>query len=91
VAVRAVRGPAALHGAGRATAAGLAGAVAGAAAGVLVSAGLPVTGFARNAAVSLLACLAATVMFAGVAMILDGGDLRALASRARARITRRPA
>jgi peptidoglycan biosynthesis protein MviN/MurJ (putative lipid II flippase) len=91
VAVRAVRGPDALHGAGRAAAAGLAGAVAGAAAGVLVSAGLPVTGFARNAAVSLLACLAATVMFAGVAMILDGGDLRALASRARARITRRPA
>ena len=90
VAVRAVRGPAALRGASRAAAAGLAGAVAGAAAGLLVSAGLPVTGFARNAAVGLLACLAAAAAFALVAMILDGGDLRALASRARARITRRP-
>ena len=64
--------------------------MAGAAAGLLVSAGLPVTGFARNAAVGLLACLAAAAAFALVAMILDGGDLRALASRARARITRRP-
>jgi len=51
---------------------------------------LAVTGFARNAAVGLLACLAAAAAFALVAMILDGGDLRALASRARARITRRP-
>jgi peptidoglycan biosynthesis protein MviN/MurJ (putative lipid II flippase) len=91
VAVRAVRGPAALHGAGRAAAAGLAGAVTGAAAGALVSAALPVAGFARNAAVSVLACLAAAVAFAVVAMTLDGGDLRALAGRARARITRRPA
>ncbi len=90
-AVRAARGPAALRGAGRAAVAGLAGAAAGAAAGVLVSAGLPVTGFARNAAISLLACLAAAVAFAAVTMALDRGDLRALASRARARITRRPA
>ena len=91
VAVRAVRGPDALHGAARAAAAGLAGAVSGAAAGALVSAALPVAGFVRNAAVGLLACLAAAVMFAAVAMILDGGDLRALAARARARISRRPA
>jgi len=90
-AVRAVRGPDALHGAARAAAAGLAGAVSGAAAGALVSAALPVAGFVRNAAVGLLACLAAAVMFAAVAMILDGGDLRALAARARARISRRPA
>jgi putative peptidoglycan lipid II flippase len=91
VAVRAVRGPAALHGAGRAAAAGLAGAVTGAAAGALVSAALPVAGFARSAAVSVLACLAAAVAFAVVAMILDGGDLRALIGRVRARIARRPA
>ncbi len=91
MAVRAVRGPDALHGAGRAAAAGLAGAVAGAAAGALVSAALPVTGFSRNAAAGVLACLAAAVMFGAVAMILDGGDLRALAARVRARIGRRPA
>jgi putative peptidoglycan lipid II flippase len=91
VAVRAVRGPDALHGLGRAAAAGLVGAVAGAAAGALVSAALPVAGFVRNAAVGVLACLAAAVVFAAVAMILDGGDLRALAARARARISRRPA
>ncbi|HEY6277683.1 MAG TPA: lipid II flippase MurJ [Streptosporangiaceae bacterium] len=90
-AVRSARGPVALCGAGRAAAAGLAGAVAGAGAGALVSAGLPVSGFARNAAVALLACLAAAAAFAAVAMALDGGDLRALAGRARARIARRPA
>jgi putative peptidoglycan lipid II flippase len=90
-AVRAARGPAALRGAGRAAAAGLGGALAGAAVGALVSAGLPVTGFARNAAVSLLACLAAAVAFAVVAMAMDGGDLRALAGRLRARMARRPA
>jgi len=56
-----------------------------------VSAGLPVTGFARNAAVGMLACLAAAAAFALVAMILDGRDLRVLAGRARAWISRRPA
>ncbi|HEV3290411.1 MAG TPA: lipid II flippase MurJ [Streptosporangiaceae bacterium] len=90
-AVRAARGPVALRGAGRAAVAGLTGGLAGAAAGALVSAGLPVTGFARNAAVSALACLAAAVAFTVVAMALDGGDLRAMAGRARARMTRRPA
>jgi putative peptidoglycan lipid II flippase len=90
-AVGVIRGPAALRGSARAAAAGLAGALAGAAAGALVSAGLPVTGFLPNAGVAVLACLAATAAFGGVVVMLDGRDLRALAGRARARLTRRAA
>ncbi len=90
-AVRAARGPAALRGSARAAAAGLAGALAGAAGGALVSAGLPASGFFPNAGVAVLACLAAAAVFGAVVMALDGRDLRALAGRARARFSRRPA
>jgi peptidoglycan biosynthesis protein MviN/MurJ (putative lipid II flippase) len=90
-AVRAARGPAALRGSVRAAAAGLAGAVAGAAAGVLGSAGLPATGFVPNAAVAALACVAAAAAFGAVTVVLDGRDLRALVTRARARLARKPA
>jgi putative peptidoglycan lipid II flippase len=89
-AVGVIRGPAALRGSARAAGAGLAGALAGAAAGALVSAGLPVTGFIPNACAAVLACLAATAVFGAVVVVLDGRDLRALAARARARLTRRP-
>jgi peptidoglycan biosynthesis protein MviN/MurJ (putative lipid II flippase) len=88
-AVGVIRGPAALRGSARAAGAGLAGALAGAAAGALVSAGLPVTGFIPNAGAAVLACLAATAAFGAVVVVLDGRDLRALAARARARLTRR--
>jgi putative peptidoglycan lipid II flippase len=91
IAVLAVRGPAALRGSARAAAAGLAGALAGAAAGALVSAGLPATGFLPNAGAAVLACLATAAAFGAVVLVLDGRDLRALAARARARFTRRPA
>ena len=91
IAVLAVRGPPALRGSARAAAAGLAGALAGAAAGALVSAGLPATGFLPNAGAAVLACLATTAAFGAVVLVLDGRDLRALAARARARFTRRPA
>ena len=90
-AVGVIRGPAALCGSARAAGAGLAGALAGAAAGALVSAGLPVTGFIPNAGAAVLACLAAAAAFGAVVVVLDGRDLRALAARARARLTRRPA
>ena len=90
-AVRVARGPAALRGSVRAAAAGLAGAVAGAAAGALVSAGLPATGFVPNAAVAALACVAAAAAFGAVAVVLDGRDLRALVTGARARLARKPA
>ena len=85
LAVRATRGPAALAGSGRAAGAGLAGAVTGAAAGALVSASLQVTGFLPNACVTLLACATAAAVFAAAVLMLDGGDLRAVAARAAGR------
>ena len=81
VIVRRVRGPAALHGCARATLAGLAGALAGTAAGLGVTAGLPVTGFLPNVAVTLLASAAVLVAFFAVVSWADGGDLRAVVRR----------
>jgi putative peptidoglycan lipid II flippase len=88
VAVRGARGTAALSGSARAAGAGLAGAVAGGAAGALVSASLPVSGFIPNAMVTLLACLGAAAVFGVAALVLDGGDLRALAARSAGRWAR---
>jgi putative peptidoglycan lipid II flippase len=85
VAVRATRGPAALLGSGRAAGAGLAGALAGGAAGVLVSASLQVSGFVPNACVTLLACASAAAAFGVAVLLLDGGDLRAVAAKAAGR------
>ena len=85
VAVRGTRGTAALRGSARAAGAGLAGAVAGGAVGALVSASLPVSGFIPNAMVTVLACLGAAAVFGVAALVLDGGDLRALAARSAAR------
>jgi putative peptidoglycan lipid II flippase len=81
VLVRRVRGPAALRGCGRAALAGLAGALAGAAAGLGVAAGIQVTGFLPNVAVTLLASAAAGVAFFAVVAWADGGDLRAVVRR----------
>jgi putative peptidoglycan lipid II flippase len=79
-AVRGARVRAALRGSARAAVAGLAGAVAGGAVGALVSASLPASGFIPNAMVTVLACLAAAAAFGVAALVLDGGDLRALAA-----------
>ena len=87
-AVRASRGTAALRGSARAAAAGLAGALAGGAVGALVSARLHVSGFVPNAAVTLLACACAAAVFGAAALLLDGGDLRALAARTTGRWSR---
>ena len=87
-AVRRARGAVALHGVTRASLAGLAGALAGAAAGLGVCAALPVSGFFPNIAVVLLACVTTTLAFGLVAFVLDGGELRALAARARAKLAR---
>ena len=84
-AVRRTRGTAALRGSARAAGAGLAGAVAGGAVGALVSASLPVSGFIPNAMVTVLACLGAAAVFGVAALVLDGGDLRALAARSAGR------
>ena len=78
VLVRRFRGRDALAGCARATLAGLAGAVAGTAAGLGVAAGLRVTGFLPNVGVTLLASAAVLVAFLAVVAVADGGDLRAV-------------
>ncbi|HEY2575387.1 MAG TPA: lipid II flippase MurJ [Streptosporangiaceae bacterium] len=87
-AVHRARGPAALRGVPRACGAGLVGALAGAAAGVGLSAALRVYGFLPNVAVVLLACVCATLAFALVTLALDGGEMRSLLTQARARLAR---
>ncbi len=79
--VRRFRGPAALRGCARAALAGLVGALVGAAAGLGVSAGLRVTGFLPNVALTLLASGAVLVAFLAVVAVADGGDLRAVLRR----------
>ena len=79
--VRRFRGPDALRGWARAALAGLAGALAAAAAGLGVSVGVRVTGFLPNVAVTLLASAAVLVAFLAVVAVADGGDLRAVLRR----------
>ena len=79
--VRRFRGRDALRGCTRAALAGLAGAVAGTAAGLGVAAGLRVTGFLPNVGVTLLASAAVLVAFLAVVAVADGGDLRAVTRR----------
>ncbi len=81
VLVRRFRGPDALRGCARAAIAGLAGAVAGAAAGLGVAFAVPVGGFLPNVAVTLLASGAVLAAFLAVVAVADGGDLRAVARR----------
>jgi putative peptidoglycan lipid II flippase len=79
--VRRARGKDALRGCARAALAGLAGAVAGTAAGLGVSLGFPATGFLPNVASTLLASAAVLVVFFAVVAWADGGDLRAVVRR----------
>jgi len=79
--VRRARGKDALSGCARAALAGLAGAVAGTAAGLGVALGFPATGFLPNVALTLLASAAAGVAFFAVVAVADGGDLRAVVRR----------
>jgi len=79
--VRRVRGPDALRGCARAALAGLAGALAGAAAGLGVAAAVRVSGFLPNAGVTLLASAAVLAVFLAVVAVADGGDLRAVVLR----------
>jgi len=76
--VRRFRGPGALRGCGRATLAGLGGALAGAAAGLGVSAALRPAGFLPNVGVTLAASAAVLAAFLAVVALADGGDLRAV-------------
>src|SRR5262249_56177035 len=73
-AVRASRGTAALRGSARAAGAGLAGALAGGAAGALVSARLQVSGFVPKAGGALVALASAAGGFGGGALgVVRGG------------------
>jgi putative peptidoglycan lipid II flippase len=81
VLVRRLRGPDALRGCARAGLAGLAGALAGTAAGLGVALGFPVTGFLPNVASTLLASAAVLVAFFAVLALADGGDLRTVVRR----------
>ncbi len=88
VAVLRVRGRAALAGAGRAAASGLAAALAGAIAGTGVAAAVRVTEPGPAALVAMLAVVCGLAAFMIVAWVLDGGDLRAAVTRVRQAMTR---
>ena len=88
VAVRRALGPAALVGTGRAALAGLAAAVAGGGTGVLVSAALPTSGLIPAALVAAFAAGCAIAVFALIAYVLDGGELRAVVSKVRQALAR---
>jgi putative peptidoglycan lipid II flippase len=81
IGVRRACGPDALRGGARAALAGLAGAVAGTAAGLAVALGLPVAGFLPNVASTLLTSAAVLVAFFAVVALVDGGDLRTVLRR----------
>jgi putative peptidoglycan lipid II flippase len=88
VAVRRLHGPGALAGVGRAAAAGLAAAIAGAIAGTGVVAALRTTEPGLAALVAVVAGGCGLAAFTGVALLLDGGDLRAALARVRQAMTR---
>jgi putative peptidoglycan lipid II flippase len=81
VLVRRFRGPAALRGCGRASVAGLAGALAATAAGLGVASAARVGGFLPNVAVTLLVSAVVLAAFLAVVAMADGGDLRAVVRR----------
>jgi putative peptidoglycan lipid II flippase len=87
-AVRRIRGPAALRGLARVAVAGLAGAVAGGAAGAGLGAALGPGPKPAEAGIALIAAAAAAAVFALVAYFLDGGELRAAATRLRRTVQR---
>jgi putative peptidoglycan lipid II flippase len=88
IVTRRIRGPAAVHGVGRAALAGLAAAAAGAMAGAAVSNSLPVSHKLLAAGVGVLAACCAVIAFAIVAFLLDDGDLRAIWARLQQQLVR---
>ncbi|HET9895729.1 MAG TPA: lipid II flippase MurJ [Streptosporangiaceae bacterium] len=86
IAVARARGAAALAGCGRAIGAGFAGALAGAGAGLLLTAAVRPSGHWLNAGMAAAAGLCVFAAFCLVVAVLDGGDLRSLLSRVRARL-----
>ncbi len=92
LAVRRIRGLAALRATARATvaglAAGLAGAAVGAAVGVVVTHGRHPPPIVLDGVAAGLAAVCAAAVFAIVAYVLDGGELRAAVARVRRTATR---
>jgi peptidoglycan biosynthesis protein MviN/MurJ (putative lipid II flippase) len=84
-AVSRARGAAVLRGVWRALGAGLAGAMAGAAAGLGVTALVHVGGHWPNAGLAVLAGVCGLASFCAVVALLDGGDLRRMLARVRRR------
>jgi putative peptidoglycan lipid II flippase len=80
---RRICGPRAVAGVTHAGFAGLAAALAGSLAGVVVSVALPVSHKALDVGVAVVAAGVAVLVFAGVAYLLDQGDLRVIAVRLR--------
>jgi putative peptidoglycan lipid II flippase len=83
IAVRRLRGPAAVAGLGRAELAGVAAAAAGAAVGLAATVVLPTGGNVIEVGSGVVAGLLAIVVFGAVAYALDKDDLRAVAARVR--------
>jgi putative peptidoglycan lipid II flippase len=83
IAVRRLRGPAAVAGLGRAELAGVAAAAAGAAVGLAATVVLPTGGNVIEVGSGVVAGLLAIVVFGTVAYALDKDDLRAVAARVR--------
>ena len=83
LAVRRVRGRAALRSTARAALAGLVAAVAGGAAGAAAGYGVPRPGLVLDWVAAALAATCAALVFGGIAYLLDGGDLKAALARIR--------
>jgi hypothetical protein len=83
IVTRRIRGPAAVHGVGRATLAGLAAGTVGAVVGVAVSVAVPVHHRLVYGLVGAVAAVFAVVAFGAVAYFLDDGDSRVVAARLR--------
>jgi putative peptidoglycan lipid II flippase len=83
IAVRRIRGPAALHGTARATVAGVLAAVAGAAAGAAAARLLPSPAVAVAVGAGVLAAVCAAAVSGVIAYLLDGGELKAALARIR--------
>jgi putative peptidoglycan lipid II flippase len=85
---RRICGPAAVAGAGHATLAGLAACTAGAVVGVAVSLAVPLHHKLEAAALAVPAAALAIIAFAGIAYLLDRGDLKAVLAWARRTVRR---
>jgi putative peptidoglycan lipid II flippase len=85
---RRIRGPAAVQGASRSALAGLAACVAGAVAGAAVSLSVPLQHKLDAVAVAVPAAGCAVLVFAVVAYVLDGSDLKTVLAWARRAIRR---